>query len=75
MIRDKKSYEIIINVSMSKNKLFSLEISSDENHAFVVKKSSESILWHLRYRHLNVFLMKRQVDLGKKIQTMYKLKV
>ncbi|KAL6315260.1 hypothetical protein AAG906_000341 [Vitis piasezkii] len=36
------------------NKLFPLEMSSIEKHALVVKETSESNLWHLRYGHLNV---------------------
>ncbi|KAJ0094031.1 hypothetical protein Patl1_27066 [Pistacia atlantica] len=54
VIRDKKSDQIIVDVRMTPNKLFPLEVSSVESHALVVKENRESSLWHLRYGHLNV---------------------
>ncbi|KAJ0007943.1 hypothetical protein Pint_29117 [Pistacia integerrima] len=54
VIRDKKSDQIIVDVRMTPNKLFPLEVSSVESHALVVKGNRESSLWHLRYGNLNV---------------------
>jgi len=53
-IKDKKSGRPITHVSMTKNKMFPLDISSVENIALVVKGKNETNLWHLRCGHLNV---------------------
>ena len=39
---------------MIQNKMFSLEISSIDRHALTAYVKSESLLWHLRYGHLNI---------------------
>ncbi|RVW26239.1 Retrovirus-related Pol polyprotein from transposon TNT 1-94 [Vitis vinifera] len=68
VIKDKKSDQIIVDVRMAANKLFPLEVSSIEKHALVVKETSESNLWHLRYGHLNVkglkLLSKKEMVFG-----------
>ncbi|RVW94747.1 Retrovirus-related Pol polyprotein from transposon TNT 1-94 [Vitis vinifera] len=68
VINDKKSDQIIVDVRMAANKLFPLEVSSIEKHALVVKETSESNLWHLRYGHLNVkglkLLSKKEMVFG-----------
>lgn len=43
-----------MNVFMAENKMFPLEISSVNHHALLASKKNESIMWHLRYGHLNV---------------------
>lgn len=50
----KKSGQILVNVHMTENKMFPLEVSTVENKALVVIEKDESKLWHLRYRHLNI---------------------
>lgn len=54
VIRDKKSGQLVVNVSMAENKMFPLEVSNFNHYALVASKKSESTLWHLRYGHLNV---------------------
>lgn len=54
VIRNKESNQVIVDIKMMPNKLFPLEVSSVDNHVLVVKESTETRLWHLRYGHLNV---------------------
>ncbi|KAL6312732.1 hypothetical protein AAG906_015139 [Vitis piasezkii] len=55
-------------LSVGQLMLFPLEMSSIEKHALVVKETSESNLWHLRYGHLNVkglkLLSKKEMVFG-----------
>ncbi|RVW37270.1 Retrovirus-related Pol polyprotein from transposon TNT 1-94 [Vitis vinifera] len=55
-------------LSVGQLMLFPLEVSSIEKHALVVKETSESNLWHLRYGHLNVkglkLLSKKEMVFG-----------
>ena len=53
-IRDKKSGLIIVNVCMTQNKMFPLDVSNIERHALITTQKNESSLWHLRYGHLNI---------------------
>ncbi|KAL3537426.1 hypothetical protein ACH5RR_000792 [Cinchona calisaya] len=54
VIKDKKSGQTVINVHMTENKMFPLEVSKVENFALVTGAQNNSKLWHLRYGHLNV---------------------
>ncbi|KAL3512752.1 hypothetical protein ACH5RR_025469 [Cinchona calisaya] len=54
IVKDKKTNHVAVEVSMTRNKLFPLKISSLENHDMVVKGADETKLWHLRYGHLNI---------------------
>ena len=53
VIKDKKSGQTMVNIHMTKNKMFPLEVSNVENLALVVDEKNDSKLWHLRYGHLN----------------------
>ncbi|KAL3513931.1 hypothetical protein ACH5RR_026648 [Cinchona calisaya] len=54
-IQDKELGQPIVNVKMTANKMFLLEISTIECHALVASsEKDESELWHLRYGNLNV---------------------
>ena len=53
-IRDKKSGLIIVNVCMTQNKMFPLDVSNIERHVLITTQKNESSLWHLRYGHLNI---------------------
>ncbi|XP_038685787.1 uncharacterized protein LOC119985569 [Tripterygium wilfordii] len=52
--KEKKSGHTIVNVRMTENKMFPLEVSSVQGQALVVGKENDSTLWHLRYGHLNI---------------------
>ena len=53
LLEIKKYGQVVVNVSMAKNKMFPLEVSSVNYHALGVSKKNESVMWHLRYGHLN----------------------
>ena len=53
VIKDKKSGQTMINIHMTKNKMFPHEVSNVENFALVVGTKNDLELWHLRYGHLN----------------------
>lgn len=53
-ICDRKSGQQIVNIKMTQNKLFPLDVSNDLNRVLVAKESIKATLWHLRYGHLNV---------------------
>lgn len=53
-IKDKKCRLTISNVSMTKIKMFPLDISTVEKYALVVIGKNETNQWHLKYVHLNV---------------------
>ena len=57
-IKDKKSGRTIAHVSMTKNKMFPLDISSVKYIAIVVKGKNEINPWHLLSGHLNVNWLK-----------------
>ncbi|KAL3533483.1 hypothetical protein ACH5RR_007004 [Cinchona calisaya] len=54
VIKDKNLGQTMINVHVTKNKMFPLEVSKVENFALVIGAQNDSKLWHLRYGHLNV---------------------
>ena len=54
VIHDKKSGQNIVNIGMTKNRMFPLNISSVKRQAFISKECSESDIWHLRYGHLHL---------------------
>ncbi|KAL3533684.1 hypothetical protein ACH5RR_007205 [Cinchona calisaya] len=54
IVKDKKTNHTVVEVSMTRNKLFPFKISYLENHAMVVKGEDETKLWYLRYGHLNI---------------------
>ncbi|CAL5345664.1 unnamed protein product [Camellia sinensis] len=54
VIRDKHSGHTLININMTQNKMFPLEVSSMENFVFAASGKDDSKLWHLRYGHLNI---------------------
>ncbi|XAR59466.1 RNA-directed DNA polymerase [Bertholletia excelsa] len=54
VIRDKKSGQVVVNVSMAENKMFPFEVSNVNHHAPITSKKSEYVMWHLRYELLNV---------------------
>ncbi|KMT07734.1 hypothetical protein BVRB_6g146570 [Beta vulgaris subsp. vulgaris] len=68
VIKDKKSGQNIASVSMTRNKMFPLDMSSVDNRALVCKGCTESDLWHLRYGHLHLnglkLLHKKDMVLG-----------
>ena len=49
----KKSGQTMVNIHMTKNKMFPFEVSNVENFALVVSAKNDSKSWHLRYGHLN----------------------
>ena len=53
LIGDTKTSHVIAEINMTKNKLFSMEISNLESYAMVVKEKETSKLWHMRHGHLN----------------------
>ena len=53
-INDKKSGQSIASISMTHNRIFPVDVSNFVNDAFIVKGGTETNLWHLRYRHLNM---------------------
>ncbi|CAL5412844.1 unnamed protein product [Camellia sinensis] len=54
VIRDKHSGHTLININMTQNKMFPLEVSGMENFVFAASGKDDSKLWHLRYGHLNI---------------------
>ncbi|KAK2985314.1 hypothetical protein RJ640_024310 [Escallonia rubra] len=44
----------MINISMTQNKMFPLEVSKMENFVLATGGIDDSKLWHLRYGHLNI---------------------
>ncbi|KAK3001640.1 hypothetical protein RJ639_021269 [Escallonia herrerae] len=54
VIKDKQSGCRMINISMTQNKMFPLEVSKMENFVLATGGIDESKLWHLRYGHLNI---------------------
>ncbi|KAL3502209.1 hypothetical protein ACH5RR_036658 [Cinchona calisaya] len=53
VIKDKKLGQTMVNVHMTKNKMFPLEVSNVENFALIVAAQNDSQFWHLRYGHLH----------------------
>ena len=53
-IKDKKSGRTIDHVSLTKNKMLPIDISSFKNIALVVQGKNETNMWNLCYGHLNV---------------------
>ena len=68
VIRDKKSGLNLVSVSMTKNRMFPLDVSIVEDKALIVKGGSDSDLWHLRYGHLHLnglkLLSQKEMVLG-----------
>ncbi|KAK2983132.1 hypothetical protein RJ640_022604 [Escallonia rubra] len=54
VIKDKQSGCRMINISMTQNKMFPLEVSKIENFVLATGRIDDSKLWHLRYGHLNI---------------------
>ncbi|BBG94224.1 transposable element gene [Prunus dulcis] len=53
VISDKKNNTLVAKIKMTTNKVFSLFTTSKENYALEAAKVDGSLLWHLRYGHLN----------------------
>ena len=53
-IKEKSSGQIISNIQITQHKMFPLEISRIDRHALDICAKNESLLWHLRYEHLNI---------------------
>lgn len=59
VVIDKKSGRSIVNVHMTQNRMFPLDVSNDVvNNALIAKEKNDSELWHLRYGHLNARSLK-----------------
>lgn len=54
VIKDNHSGQIMINISMTQNKMFPLEVSNMGNFVLAAGEKYDSKLWHLRYGHLNI---------------------
>lgn len=53
-IKDETTKETIIEVKMTTNKLFSLQISVVKERVMMIKELNHFELWYLRYKHLNI---------------------
>ncbi|KAI5323652.1 hypothetical protein L3X38_032724 [Prunus dulcis] len=53
VISDKKNNTLVAKIKMTANKVFPLLMTSKENLALEAEKVDGSLLWHLRYGHLN----------------------
>ncbi|KAF3658360.1 putative phytosulfokine receptor 1-like [Capsicum annuum] len=51
-----------VRITMTPNKVFSLDIFNMENFALAASVNDDSELWHLRYGHLNIKGLKLLVD-------------
>ena len=47
VIKDKQSGHMIVNILMTKNRMFPLEVSTVEDFALVAGEQNKSKLWHL----------------------------
>ncbi|CAL8138494.1 unnamed protein product [Prunus armeniaca] len=52
-ISDKKNNTLVAKIKMTTNQVFPMLMTSKENFALEVEKIDGSLLWHLRYGHLN----------------------
>ncbi|KAL7143615.1 hypothetical protein ABFS83_08G204000 [Erythranthe nasuta] len=64
VIKHKQSGQILINIKMTPNKMFPLEVSSMRNFAPAAGGKDDSQLWNLRYGHLNINGLKLLSDKG-----------
>ncbi|XP_049358800.1 uncharacterized protein LOC125823464 [Solanum verrucosum] len=53
-IQNKNSGHKIVDIQMTQNRMFPLEVSDVKSFALITKGNTEGNLWHLRYGHLNV---------------------
>lgn len=63
VIKNKKSGQKV-QISMTSNKMFPLDVSNMENFALAASAKDDSKLWHLRYGHLNIKGLKLLSDKG-----------
>lgn len=64
VFKEKNSGYTLITINMTQNKMFSLEVSHMENFVLVANRKDDTILWHLRYGHLNVKGLRLLSDKG-----------
>jgi gag-polypeptide of LTR copia-type/Integrase core domain/GAG-pre-integrase domain len=57
-IRDGSSNQILSETKMASNKLFPMEIADVKERVMAVKELNQTELWHLRYGHLNINVLK-----------------
>ncbi|CAL9010551.1 unnamed protein product [Prunus brigantina] len=53
VISDKKNNIVVAKIKMMANKVFPLIMTSKENYVLKAENVEESLLWHMRYGHLN----------------------
>jgi len=63
VITDKKSGHKV-EIAMTSNKMFPLDVSNMENFALTSSMKDDSTLWHLKYRHLHMNGLKILRDKG-----------
>ncbi|CAL8084841.1 unnamed protein product [Prunus armeniaca] len=53
VISDKKKNTVVAKIKMMANKVFPLIMTSKENYVLEAENVEKSLLWHMRYGHLN----------------------
>lgn len=63
-IMEKKSGHVMVTTFIIRNEMFPLDVSQMENFVLKIKENNDSMVWHLRYGHMNFNGLKLLRDNG-----------